>query len=95
MARYPLVARYYRLKARILGLDRLEDFDRYAPVSSEQASVSFSAAQRLVIDAYADFAPEMAEIAQRFFTDRWIDAELRPGKRGGAFSASTLPELHP
>jgi oligoendopeptidase F len=95
VARYPLVARYYRLKGRILGLDRLEDFDRYAPVSSEQASVSFSDAQRLVIDAYADFAPEMAEIAQRFFTDRWIDAELRPGKRGGAFSASTLPQLHP
>ena len=95
VARYPLVARYYRLKARILGLDRLEDFDRYAPVSSEQGSLSFSDAQRLVIDAYGDFAPEMARIAQRFFTDRWIDAELRPGKRGGAFSASTLPQLHP
>ena len=95
VARYPLVARYYRLKARILGLDRLEDFDRYAPVSSEQGSLSFSDAQRLVIDAYGDFAPEMAQIAQRFFTDRWIDAELRPGKRGGAFSASTLPQLHP
>jgi oligoendopeptidase F len=95
VARYPLVARYYRLKARILGLPQLEDFDRYAPVANEQSSVPFRDAQRLVIDAYGDFSPEMAEIAQRFFTDRWIDAELRPGKRGGAFSASTLPQLHP
>jgi len=48
-----------------------------------------------VLDAYADFCPEMADIARRFFDERWIDAELRPGKRGGAFSASTLPSVHP
>jgi oligoendopeptidase F len=95
VARYPLVARYYRLKARLLGIDRLEDYDRYAPVSTEGGLQSFESAKGIVLDAYADFAPEMADIARRFFDERWIDAELRSGKRGGAFSASTLPSLHP
>jgi oligoendopeptidase F len=94
-ARYGLVARYYRLKARLLGLDSLEDYDRYAPLSELDAKRSFGDARRLVLDAYRDFSPELAAIAARFFDERWIDAELRPGKRGGAFSASTLPELHP
>jgi len=92
---YPLVARYYGLKARILGLERLEDYDRYAPLPGSEQSVPFEVAKRIVLDAYADFCPEMADIARRFFDERWIDAELRPGKRGGAFSASTLPSLHP
>ena len=92
---YPLVARYYRLKAKLLGLDRLEDYDRYAPLPGSDRSVPFEAAKDLVLEAYADFCPEMAEVAQRFFDRRWIDAELRPGKRGGAFSASTLPDVHP
>jgi len=92
---YPLVARYYRIKAAILGLDRLEDYDRYAPLPGSDRSIGFDAARDLVLDAYADFSPSMADIARRFFDRRWIDAELRPGKRGGAFSASTLPSLHP
>jgi oligoendopeptidase F len=95
VARYPLVARYYRLKARLLRLDRLEDYDRYAPVSADAGRRGFDSARRIVLDAYADFAPEMADIARRFFEERWIDAELRPGKRGGAFCAATLPSLHP
>jgi oligoendopeptidase F len=95
VARYPLVVRYYRLKARLLRLDRLEDYDRYAPVSADAGRRSFESSRRSVLDAYADFAPEMADIARRFFDDRWIDAELRPGKRGGAFCAATLPSLHP
>jgi oligoendopeptidase F len=95
VARYPLVARYYRLKARLLGLARLEDYDRYAPVSSEAPPRDFDAARRIVLDAYGDFAPEMADVAERFFRERWIDAELRPGKRGGGFCASTVPSAHP
>jgi len=95
VARYPLVARYYRLKARLLGLDRLEDYDRYAPISSESRHVPFDRAREIVLAAYGDFAPELADIARRFFDGRWIDAELRPGKRGGAFCASTLPSIHP
>jgi oligoendopeptidase F len=92
---YPLVARYYRLKAKILDLDTLEDYDRYAPLPGSDRDVSFEEAKNLVLDAYRDFCPEMADIAQRFFDEHWIDAELRPGKRGGAFSASTLPSVHP
>ncbi len=95
VARYPLVARYYRLKAKLLGLDRLEDFDRYAPLDEASGERSFDEARRIVLDAYGDFAPEMADVARRFFDERWIDAELRPGKRGGAFCASTIPAAHP
>jgi oligoendopeptidase F len=95
VARYPLVARYYRLKAGLLGIERLEDYDRYAPIASEQPARSFEEARRLVLEAYGDFAPEMADLASRFFAERWIDAELRPGKRAGAFCASTVPAVHP
>jgi len=89
------VARYYRLKARLLGLDQLEDHDRYAPLGEAAGERSFDEARRVVLGAYGDFAPELAEIAGRFFEERWIDAELRPGKRGGAFCASTVPSVHP
>jgi oligoendopeptidase F len=92
---FPLVQRYYRLKARLLGLDTLFDYDRYAPIGAKQGAVGFGEARRLVLDAYRDFTPQLAEIAARFFERRWIDAELRPGKRGGAFSASTVPSVHP
>jgi oligoendopeptidase F len=95
VARYDLVARYYRLKARLLGLSELADYDRYAPLGGAEGQRSFDEARRVVTSAYRDFSPRMAEIAQRFFDERWIDAELRPGKRGGAFSASTLPSVHP
>jgi oligoendopeptidase F len=95
VGRYPLVARYYRLKARLLGLPRLADYDRYAPLDADAGVRPFEQARRIVESAYADFAPRMAEIARRFFDERWIDAELREGKRGGAFCASTLPSLHP
>jgi oligoendopeptidase F len=91
----PLVGRYYRLKARLLGLERLYDYDRYAPISSEAGTRSFEDARRIVLAAYGDFSPEMAQIAGQFFERRWIDAELRSGKRGGAFSASTVPSVHP
>ncbi len=95
VARYPLVARYYRLKARLLGLARLEDYDRYAPVAAEQGKREFAEARRIVLDAYAGFSPVLADTAQRFFDERWVDAELRLGKRSGAFCASTLPSVHP
>jgi oligoendopeptidase F len=92
---HPLVQRYYRLKGRLLGIEQLEDYDRYAPLAEESEAQPWTEARRLVLDAYADFSPEMAAIAERFFEERWIDAELREGKRGGAFSASTLPDAHP
>ncbi|MEN8181236.1 MAG: M3 family oligoendopeptidase, partial [Myxococcota bacterium] len=93
--RVGLVGRYYRLKARLLGIDRLYDYDRYAPIALGEGKRAFPEARRIVLDAYRDFSPKMAEVAERFFEQRWIDAELRPGKRGGAFSASTVPSAHP
>jgi oligoendopeptidase F len=93
--RYDLVHRYYRLKRRLLGLDELRDYDRYAPIAAAEGRRSWDSARQVVLDAYGDFAPEMAGIAGRFFEQRWIDAELRGGKRGGAFSASTVPSAHP
>ncbi|HVH17103.1 MAG TPA: M3 family oligoendopeptidase [Myxococcota bacterium] len=95
VSRYGLVARYYRLKAKLLGLPRLSDFDRYAPLGDGDGLCSFAEARRIVQDAYGDFSPRLAEIAAQFFDRRWIDAELRQGKRGGAFCASTVPSLHP
>ncbi len=95
VARYPMVERYYALKARLLGLDRLEDYDRYAPIERDATALPFDRAREIVLGAYGDFAPDLQEIAGRFFEEQWIDAELRPGKRGGAFCASTLPEVHP
>ena len=93
--RHDLVQRYYRLKARLLGVETLYDYDRYAPVGEPAGRLDFGRARDVVLGAYRDFAPEMAEVAERFFTGHWIDAELRPAKRGGAFCASTVPSLHP
>jgi oligoendopeptidase F len=95
IARYPLVARYYRLKARLLGIERLEDFDRYAPIAEKGGTRGWSEARAIVTAAYRDFSPELAGVTSAFFERRWIDAELRTGKRGGAFCASTLPSVHP
>jgi len=94
-ARYGLVQRYYRLKRRLLGLLDLKDYDRYAPLPAADHARSFDDARATVLAAYRDFAPELGDVAERFFARRWIDAELRPGKRGGAFCASTVPSLHP
>lgn len=94
-AGHPLVQRYYRMKGRLLGIEPLFDYDRYAPLAEVRETRSWDDARRIVLDAYGDFAPELADVAARFFERRWIDAGLREGKRGGAFSASTVPSAHP
>lgn len=91
----PLVARYYELKRRLLKLDRLCDYDRYAPIGENLPACTYEDARQIVLEAYGEFSPRMAEVAEAFFAGNWIDAELRPGKRGGAFSAGGLPEKHP
>jgi oligoendopeptidase F len=92
---FPLVQRYYRLKARLLGVPQLADYDRYAPLAGSKRQHGWSEARELVLRAYRAFSPELANIASRFFAGDWIDAELRPGKQGGAFCAATLPSVHP
>lgn len=93
--RYDLVARFYRLKKQLLGVDEMRDYDRYAPVGEADTSYEWPEARSLVLEAYEDFHPEMGEVARRFFEDRWIDAALVPGKRSGAFSHGTVPSAHP
>lgn len=93
--RYDLVARFYDLKRRLLGLDELFDYDRYAPTGSVQRFVPWDEARATVVGAYGDFHPEMGEIVERFFDERWIDAPPEAGKRGGAFSHGAVPSAHP
>ncbi|MDZ7773560.1 MAG: M3 family oligoendopeptidase [Balneolaceae bacterium] len=92
---YPLVQRHYRLKRDLLGYDTLYDYDRYAPLLETRREVSWEEARGMVLDAYNGFHPEMERIAGDFFEESWIHAAIRPGKRGGAYSASTVPSAHP
>ena len=94
-SRYDVARRYYRLKARLLGLERLDHFDRFAPVSSDTQRTSWDEARRVVVGAYAEFSDEAGTIVSRFFDDNWIDGPVRPDKRTGAFCATTVPGVHP
>jgi oligoendopeptidase F len=94
-ARYDIPQRWYRLKAKLLGVDRLCDYDRAAPVVAEDATFSFAQARELVLDSYDSFSPRAGEMARRFFDEHWIDAPVRPHKRGGAFCSYTVPSVHP
>jgi oligoendopeptidase F len=87
--------RWYALKARLLGIDRLADYDRMASVADVEAHIGWQNAKELVLDAYGSFSSELADTAQRFFDGAWIDAPARPGKRPGAFCAYTVPSHHP
>ncbi len=88
--------RYYKLKAKWLGLPKLQHWDRNAPLPGDaDSAVTWPEARRRVLDAYGAFSPELAEIGGRFFERPWIDAALRPGKAGGAFAHPTVPGAHP
>jgi oligoendopeptidase F len=94
-ARYDIPQRWYALKARVLGLDRLADYDRIASMASEESEFGWREARELVLDAYGSFSSELEGAAHRFFDEAWIDAPVRPGKRPGAFCAYTVPSQHP
>jgi oligoendopeptidase F len=94
-ARYDIPQRWYALKAKLLGIDRLADYDRSAPVLSGDVIFSYGQSRELVLDTYSEFSPTAGQIAARFFDDRWIDAPPRPHKRGGAFCSYTVPSAHP
>jgi oligoendopeptidase F len=97
VAAYPRLShRYYRLKAKWLGLDRMQVWDRNAPLPIEDSRiVPWDEAERTVLDAYAAFDPRMADLAQPFFRKGWIDAGVKPGKAPGAFAHPTVTEVHP
>jgi oligoendopeptidase F len=94
---YPRLShRYYALKARWFGKKKLAHWDRNAPLPfAATGSIPWDEARSMVLTAYTAFSPEMSDIAKRFFTDRWIDAAVRPGKAPGAFSHPTTPSAHP
>ena len=97
VAAYPRLShRYYALKARWLGLDKLEVWDRNAPLPQEDdRKIRWDEARATVLDAYAGFDPRMAELAAPFFEKGWIDAPVKPGKAPGAFAHPTVTEVHP
>jgi oligoendopeptidase F len=94
-ARYELPRRWYRLKARLLGVRRLADYDRMAAVTEDEVTYSFAQARELVLDCYSSFSSVLGTVAKRFFDGHYIDAPVRPAKRGGAFCASAVPSVHP
>jgi len=94
--RYELPRRWYRLKAQLLGIDQLADYDRMAAVTQDdEQPVEWEQAKELVLDSYASFTPELGDPARAFFDEHRIDAPPRPAKRGGAFAAYTVPSEHP
>ncbi|MBP0617423.1 M3 family oligoendopeptidase [Jiella sp. KSK16Y-1] len=94
---YPRIShRYYAMKAKWLGVDQLEYWDRNAPLpDARRRDIPWSEARSTVLSAYSGFSPEMADIAERFFDNSWIDAAVRPGKAPGAFAHPTVPSVHP
>lgn len=94
-ANYHIAQDYFRLKAQLLGLDRLALYDQYAPVGGELPACTFEEAQTTILRSFAEFSPQFRQIGQDFFTRGWIDAEIRKGKRSGAFCASPSPTVHP
>ena len=94
---YDIVARHYELKRKLLGLDELTEYDRYAPlpVKEEGSFYTWSEARDMVVKAFAQFSPRFSEIAQKFFDENWIHAPVLPNKRGGAFCSPGVPSAHP
>ena len=94
---YPRLShRYYGMKARWLGMDAMNHWDRNAPLpETPQATIGWEEAKNTVLSAYQDFSPDMAEIARTFFDRNWIDAPVRSGKAPGAFAHPTVPSVHP
>ena len=95
-ARYDIPQRYYGIKKKILGLDELFDYDRYAPLPHlPDKTIPWQKCEEMVLAAFKKFAPRMGEIAGYFFERRWMHAPVQEGKRGGAFAHPCIPEIHP
>jgi len=93
--RYELARRWYRLKARLLGLEKLGFWDRMAPLDDSDERIPYDEARSIVLDCYSGFSPELGQVAGGFFERGYIDGPPRPGKRGGAFCSYTVPSQHP
>ncbi len=94
--RYDIVQRYYRFKKELMGLETLQDYDRYAPLDSlPDQLIPWQECREMVLEGFHAFSPEMADIATLFFEQKWIHAPLLEGKRGGAFAHPAVPDAHP
>jgi len=93
--RYDLARSWYRTKAKLLEVDRLADYDRMAAIATDDVTIEWNEGREIVQSAFDSLAPQAGEVVGRFFEGRWIDAPPAPNKRGGAFSASTVPSAHP
>ena len=93
--RYDIPQRWYKLKAQLLGLDRLADYDRNAAITQTEPSFAYGEARDLVLETYEQFSPQIGAVTRRFFDESWIDAPVREHKRGGAFCSYTVPSVHP
>lgn len=92
---YHLARSYYKLKANILGVPKLKGSDLYAPLAKSTWVIPFEEGRSLVLESFEHFSPEFAGLIERVFENRWIDAEVRPGKRAGAFCHGVTPKVHP
>jgi oligoendopeptidase F len=94
---YPRLShRYYQMKAKWLGLPKLQHWDRNAPLpNDDDRLIAWQDAEQQVLKAYGAFSPELASVGKQFFDKPWIDARLKPGKSGGAFAHPTVPSVHP
>ena len=93
--RFDIPQRWYRLKAQLLGIEKIADYDRAAPVLDQEVTFSYGESRDLVLDVYRGFSPDAGRITRRFFDEHWVDAPVREAKRGGAFCAYTVPSVHP
>lgn len=94
--RYGIVHRYYHLKKEFLGLDKLVDYDRYAPIPGMvKTCIPWSDCKRIVLDSFAQFSPELAEIGEKFFSEQWIHAPPAEGKQAGAFAHPCVADSNP
>ncbi len=93
--RYDIVNRYYRVKRRLLDLDELYEWDRYAPVAEARRKIAWDEARDIVLGSYYRFSERAGRLVQDFFDLGWIDAPVHEGKRGGAYCAAATPSLHP
>lgn len=95
VSNFALVSDYYRLKGKLLKIDDLKHYDRYAPLKSSEEKIPYSKATTIVLEAYKTFSPRFYELALPFFQNNWIDVPVAEGKRGGAFCAGVSPDHHP
>ncbi len=93
--RYELARSWYRTKAKLLGIERLADYDRMAAIATDDRKIEWDEGREIVQSSFDSLSPRAGEVVGRFFDERWIDAPPAPDKRGGAFSASTVPSVHP